>query len=596
MIQIFDGKSIALLFLLTMASIIISVLEVLFLNKLNISMQQSLQKGLLESSIRGHNRIIDERGPGANMVNIFGDSEQISSLLNINYFSTVFLVIFNIIVLIITARWSYIFILVVIPTYIIMILILVICNKLHMNQFKKFREKVYEINPKVLEYIENRKTIVGYSNIQQYEKDIYDIFHIRDFHLKWANALNTLAKSSIDMLRTVAMIIFFILAMIEILNNRLELSSFITMITYFTQVFIPIVAIQNINNGMNKFKILEEKIHDYLESDVKDKLPQNNTLSFENCTFKYDNQNSNEKMVDLSLDIDKKIGLVGLSGEGKTTIIKILLGEKNPYKGKCVYGEQLITDISKSIVYSNIRVYSQEPEVFNNDLYFNITLGKKGLSRIEYQKRKELMKCNLIESFRDFIMKDIVNEKIEGILKEIFLLSDNQFKDKCILEKIKNSFDINSEYFLDSLGDLLTSRTYYIDEKYQEIIDDLEIQYLENRELGQRGKNISGGEKNKICRARFLLPEYSSYFVLDEPFTSLDILSEKKCISLIKKYMKNQKGIIISHKLDIIRELSESIIVLENGKITQSGTHDELVKEKGLYNILFEEAKFSKGD
>ncbi len=91
MIQIFDGKSIALLFLLTMASIIISVLEVLFLNKLNISMQQSLQKGLLESSIRGHNRIIDERGPGAYMVNIFGDSEQISSLLNINYFSIIHL-------------------------------------------------------------------------------------------------------------------------------------------------------------------------------------------------------------------------------------------------------------------------------------------------------------------------------------------------------------------------------------------------------------------------------------------------------------------------------------------------------------------------
>ncbi|MEL3913419.1 MAG: hypothetical protein P1P62_10245, partial [Treponema pedis] len=91
----------------------------------------------------------------------------------------------------------------------------------------------------------------------------------------------------------------------------------------------------------------------------------------------------------------------------------------------------------------------------------------------------------------------------------------------------------------------------------------------------------------KVSLARFLLPEYEQFFILDEPFANLDLLSEKNCLSILKKYLTNYRGgIIISHKLNIIKELSEKIIILEDGKISKIGSQADLLKDNNLFKIL----------
>jgi len=116
----------------------------------------------------------------------------------------------------------------------------------------------------------------------------------------------------------------------------------------------------------------------------------------------------------------------------------------------------------------------------------------------------------------------------------------------------------------------------------------LNITSLVGRNLGQRGSNISGGEKNRICLARFLLPEHNGFFIIDEPFISLDLLAEKQCLGVLKDYIKDYKGIVISHKLNVIQELSEEILILEQGKIIGQGSHEKLLKENELYQTLYQ--------
>ena len=89
--------------------------------------------------------------------------------------------------------------------------------------------------------------------------------------------------------------------------------------------------------------------------------------------------------------------------------------------------------------------------------------------------------------------------------------------------------------------------------------------------------------------ARFLLPEYGEYFILDEPFTNLDLIAEDACMKTLLKYSGGMKGILISHKLNIVRDFAEKICVMEDGQITMEGSHEELAAREGLYKTLYKE-------
>lgn len=135
----------------------------------------------------------------------------------------------------------------------------------------------------------------------------------------------------------------------------------------------------------------------------------------------------------------------------------------------------------------------------------------------------------------------------------------------------------------------LVNLDYYIGEKYDELIEELSLSKLNGRKLGARGSTISGGEKNKIALARFLLPENACFFILDEPFTNIDILSIKTCLKVFTKYKPSKCGIIVSHNLQVIHSLCEEIIVMEEGCAPVVGKHTELANNNYLYNTLCKE-------
>ena len=102
--------------------------------------------------------------------------------------------------------------------------------------------------------------------------------------------------------------------------------------------------------------------------------------------------------------------------------------------------------------------------------------------------------------------------------------------------------------------------------------------------IGDNGMLLSGGEKQRIAIARALLKK-SSILIFDEATSALDNESEKEIQNAIEKASKNKTTFIIAHRLSTV-EKADKICVLEEGAITQIGTHDELIKEEGLYNVL----------
>jgi ABC-type multidrug transport system fused ATPase/permease subunit len=103
--------------------------------------------------------------------------------------------------------------------------------------------------------------------------------------------------------------------------------------------------------------------------------------------------------------------------------------------------------------------------------------------------------------------------------------------------------------------------------------------------VGERGVKLSGGQRQRIAIARAILKN-PKFLLLDEATSALDSESEKWVQSALEELMKNRTSLIIAHRLSTIRS-ADLIIVMEEGKIVESGSHEVLMKKKsGIYQNM----------
>lgn len=109
--------------------------------------------------------------------------------------------------------------------------------------------------------------------------------------------------------------------------------------------------------------------------------------------------------------------------------------------------------------------------------------------------------------------------------------------------------------------------------------------------IGDRGVKLSGGQRQRLCIARAVLSN-PPIMLLDEATSALDAESEKLVQEALNKLMENRTSLVIAHRLSTIQN-ADKILVLDKGIITQQGTHQELMKEAGLYRKLIEMQVFN---
>ncbi|MBT8398957.1 MAG: ABC transporter ATP-binding protein/permease [Rhodothermia bacterium] len=103
--------------------------------------------------------------------------------------------------------------------------------------------------------------------------------------------------------------------------------------------------------------------------------------------------------------------------------------------------------------------------------------------------------------------------------------------------------------------------------------------------VGQRGSDLSGGERQRLTTARALLQD-APILILDEPTSELDANSENLFVEALNKLTRNRTTLIIAHRLSTIRDV-DRIVVLEAGRVVETGSHDELVAAGGHYYQLY---------
>lgn len=103
--------------------------------------------------------------------------------------------------------------------------------------------------------------------------------------------------------------------------------------------------------------------------------------------------------------------------------------------------------------------------------------------------------------------------------------------------------------------------------------------------VGERGITLSGGQKQRASLARALVID-PKILILDDSFSAVDTHTEEEILTNLKSYMSGRTSIIVSHRVSTVKDL-DKILVLENGKIAEQGTHDELIEFNGVYAGIY---------
>ena len=107
-----------------------------------------------------------------------------------------------------------------------------------------------------------------------------------------------------------------------------------------------------------------------------------------------------------------------------------------------------------------------------------------------------------------------------------------------------------------------------------------------NTQIGESGSWLSGGQRQRLAIARALLKD-APILILDEATSALDNESEKLVQDSLERLMKGRTTFVIAHRLSTVKN-ADRILVLDDGVIIEDGSHEELLKNSGLYQSLYE--------
>ncbi|MHC5823027.1 MAG: ABC transporter ATP-binding protein [Nostoc sp.] len=256
-----------------------------------------------------------------------------------------------------------------------------------------------------------------------------------------------------------------------------------------------------------KFGYIDEIVAN-LESPDVTSPPELGEIRFDHVWFAYKNDDYVIKDLDFTIHPGEKVALVGPTGAGKTSIIRLLCRLYEPTQGRILIDGVDIREVPQAELRRYMAVIFQEGFLFAGDVKSNISLGD-GYSIEQIQQAAE-------------------QTNIAQFIKELPQGYDTQ--------------------------------------------------------LRERGTNISSGQKQLLAFARAAIRN-PQILVLDEATASLDVGTEALVQEALNQLLLRRTAIIIAHRLSTIRNV-DRIFVLKRGELTEQGSHDQLLRQGGLYATL----------
>ncbi|MGQ9789341.1 MAG: ABC transporter ATP-binding protein [Armatimonadota bacterium] len=303
-----------------------------------------------------------------------------------------------------------------------------------------------------------------------------------------------------------------------VLRGEFTIGGLVAYRGYWWQLFAPVFSLAQVNEMIQRaiaaasrvFEVLDapEEVTDAPNAIVPDTVQGH--IRFDRVHFAYNPERPILQDVSFEVLPGQRIGIVGPSGTGKTTILNLMLRFYDPQEGRISLDGYDLRQLQQEAFRRHIALVTQEPFLFNDTVRHNILFGRL------YATDEEIETAARLANAHDFVA------------------------------------DLPQGY--DTL-------------------------------VGERGVKLSGGQKQRICIARAFLAN-PKVLLLDEATASVEPESEALIQAALERLMQGRTTVIVTHRLSLVRDC-DRILVIDEGRVIESGRHEELLEHDGWYARMY---------
>ena len=412
---------------------------------------------------------------------------------------------------------------VVIPLPIVTFVMIYFGKKVH-RLFKKVQTTFAHLSDRVQETISGVRIIKSFVREKAYEDRIGTVAEeLVDQNIKLVKIWGMYFPLMFAIVG-ISMLLTLYIGGTKTILREITIGEFVAFNSYLHLVVWPVIAVGWIVNlyqrgtaSLNRIQDIMSQKPEIIDEPCVDQTITSlqGNISFKHLSYAYP-ETDVQVLKDITVDIKagETLAIVGRTGEGKSTIVKLLTRMFNPPKNEIYIDDYEIYQIPLETLRQSIGVVTQDIFLFASSVQENIRFGN------------------------DNVTKDDIIE-----IAEI-----SQFHND--IKEFEMEFD--------SI-------------------------------VGERGVSLSGGQKQRLALSRALIKN-APILILDDAFSSVDTETEEIILKNIRVSQKSKTVLMIAHRISTMQH-ADKIIVLSDGKVTEHGTHESLLKLNGIYTDIYNRQK-----